>query len=264
MNILITLCGRSGSKGVKNKNYRNFLGIPLVHYSIAAAKIFIDYNPLHSVDICINSDSNELLTIATKFDGITGIIRPIELAWDTSPKIPVIRYSLNYMEQYKNKQYDYVIDLDITSPLRKAEDICSAFEKAHAMHVDAVLSVTHSRRNPYFNMLEYVNGTLKKVINSNFNARQQAPTVYDVNASIYCYSRKALLENLKNSPLDGTFDIIIMKDTAVLDIDSEEDFILMEVLAKYFFENEYKNIYEYVLKLQNEIFTENHLYGENI
>jgi CMP-N,N'-diacetyllegionaminic acid synthase len=253
MNILITLCGRAGSKGVKNKNYRNFLGIPLVHYSIAAAKIFIENNPQHSVDICVNSDSKDLLAIATKFDGITGIIRPTDLAQDISPKVPVIKYSLNYMELQKNKQYDYVIDLDITSPLRRVEDISNALEKAHNMQVDAILSVTHARRNPYFNMLECKDGKLKKVISSNFTARQQAPTVYDVNASIYCYSRQGLLDKLKNSPLDGTFDIIIMTDTAVLDIDSEEDFILMEVLAKYFFENEYKNTYEYVLKLQNEL-----------
>jgi len=253
MNILITLCGRAGSKGVKNKNFRNFLGFPLIHYSIAAAKMFIDNNPPHAIDICINSDSKELLAIATKFDGITGIMRPVELAQDNSAKVPVIQYSLNYMELNKHKQYDYVIDLDITSPLRKVEDICNSLEKAHATKVDAILSVTHSRRNPYFNMLEYKDGTLKKVINSNYTTRQQAPTVYDVNASIYCYSRKGLLQNLKNSPIDGLFDIIIMQDTAVLDIDSEEDFILLEVLAKHFFANEYKNLYEYTLKIQNEI-----------
>jgi len=95
-------------------------------------------------------------------------------------------------------------------------------------------------------MVEQKNGKIQKIISSEFVARQQAPKVYDMNASIYCYRRYSLLNKLENSPLDGLFDIILMKDTAVLDIDSEEDHELMQILAKHFFKNEFNELYEHV------------------
>ena len=40
MNILFTLCGRAGSKGVKGKNARDFLNVPLVWYSMANIALY--------------------------------------------------------------------------------------------------------------------------------------------------------------------------------------------------------------------------------
>ena len=246
MNILITICGRGGSKGLKNKNIREFLGKPLIKYTLAAAFLFKERNPSYDIDICVNSDSSQILELAGRYD-VTCIKRPEELARDTSPKVPVIRHSLIYMEKKLNKQYDYVIDLDITAPLRKVTDIETALKKAiENKGVDVVYSAVPARRNPYFNMVENRDGKMQKIINTNFVARQQAPKVYDENASIYCYRRNSLLNNLDQSPLDGSFDIFLMKDTAILDIDSEEDFILMEILADYFFKGEFKELYDYV------------------
>jgi CMP-N,N'-diacetyllegionaminic acid synthase len=246
MNILITICGRAGSKGVKNKNFRDFLGIPLINYTLAAANLFKKRNPNYNIDISINTDSQDLLTMFSENRDVVCIKRPQELATDNSPKVPVIRYSLNYSEEKFNKTYDYVIDLDITSPLRKLEDIENALNKIIAnSETDVVFSAVHSRRNPYFNMVEKRDGKIQKIIASNFVARQEAPQVYDMNASIYCYRRNSLLNVLKNTPLDGNYDITIMKDTAVLDIDSEEDHALMQILAQHFFESEFAELYEY-------------------
>lgn len=253
VNILITICGRAGSKGVKNKNIREFLGFPLLNYTIAAAKLFVERNSCYNIDICVNSDSKELLDIAGKSGGLVCIQRPIELAQDNSPKVPVISYSLKYMEEELGKTYDYVIDLDITSPLRKAEDIENALHKIlDRPEADVVFSVVNSRRNPYFNMVEEKDGKVRKVIKSDYVARQQAPKVYDMNASIYCYRRESLLKVLKNSPLDGNYDIILMKDTAVVDIDSEEDFELLEILSEYFFRNEFSELYRYMKEVMYE------------
>ncbi|MGH4120713.1 acylneuraminate cytidylyltransferase family protein [Clostridium sp.] len=247
MNILITICGRAGSKGVKNKNFRDFLGIPLVNYTIVAAELFKKRNPSYGIDISINTDSHDLLNMFKENSDVVCIERPEELATDNSPKVPVIRYSLNYAEKKLNKKYDFVIDLDITSPLRKSEDIENALNSAIAnSKIDVVFSAVHSRRNPYFNMVEKRDGKIQKIISSDFVARQQAPQVYDMNASIYCYRRDSLLNILKNSPLEGNYDIIIMKDTAVLDIDSEEDHELMEILAEHFFKSEFEELWNYV------------------
>lgn len=249
MNILITICGRAGSKGVKNKNIRDFLGKPLINYTIGAAKSFKGKNSNYNVDICVNSDSKEMLKIA-KVNNIIDIERPKELAGDNSSKMQVIIHSLRYMEDAFKKTYDFVIDLDITSPFRKIQDIGNALNKSlENEKADVVFSVVDSRRNPYFNMVEVINGNVSKVKKGNFVARQQAPSVYDMNASIYCYKRESLLKIYRTSPFDGTCDIIVMKDTGVLDIDSEEDFELMSILGEYFLDNEFGEIKEYLLKI---------------
>lgn len=242
MNLLITICGRAGSKGLENKNIREFLGKPLIVYTIAAAYLFKENKCNDQVDICVNSDSDELLGFAEQYD-LFCIKRPEEMAQDTSPKVPAIRYSLITMEEKLRKKYDFVIDLDITSPLRKIIDIENALNKMQQNDkADVVFSVVPSRRNPYFNMVEDKNGKIQKIIDVYFPTRQQAPKVYDMNASIYCYRRDSLMERLQLSPLEGTFDIILMKDTAVLDIDSEEDFELMELLAGSLYKEEFQEI----------------------
>ncbi|MCY1712896.1 cytidylyltransferase domain-containing protein [Caproiciproducens galactitolivorans] len=248
MKLLITICGRAGSKGVRNKNIKLFLGKPLLCYTIAAARLFREKSRA-DVDICVNSDSGQILNLAEEYD-LACIKRPEELAQDDSPKVPVIRYSLQYMEEKLGKKYDFIMDLDITSPFRTVTDIENTIHKlTDQPEADVVFSVVPARRNPYFNMVEYKDGKFQKVLGGEYTARQQAPAVFDMNASIYGYRRNSLLNRLKNSPLDGVFDVIFMKDTAVLDIDSEEDFRLLEVLAHYFFKGEFKELYDYTCKM---------------
>ena len=61
--LLITICGRAGSKGFKNKNLKNFCGKPLVYYSLSAAELFIRNHPELEVDIALNTDSEDLANL---------------------------------------------------------------------------------------------------------------------------------------------------------------------------------------------------------
>lgn len=238
MNLLFTVCGRAGSKGCKNKNVREFLGQPLVKYTISAISLFINrnYKDYGRIDICVNSDSEELLNLAklTK-DDIVCINRNKFLAQDNTPKVDVIKNSVEYCEEINNVKYDIVVDLDITSPLRKVNDIESAIkEKIHQKDKDIIFSVVESRRNPYFNMVQNIDDNYKLIIESTYVTRQQAPTTYDMNASIYVYDRECLSDEKLQTLFEGPCGIVEMIDTGVLDIDSDADFELMEVVAKYF------------------------------
>ena len=74
---------------------------------------------------------------------------------------------------------------------------------------------------------------VKKVIDSNYTARQQAPDIYDMNASLYAYSPAYLLTG--KGVLAGYCEVIEMYDTGILDLDHENDFELMEVIAAHLF-----------------------------
>lgn len=253
MNILFTICGRAGSKGFKNKNLKKFLGRPLVYYSIAAIVLYMEKSNTEeaNTDVVLNTDSEELIQIVSQQNTvpINVIRRDSTLGGDTIPKISVIKDSLVKMEEHHKKHYDIVVDLDITSPLRTVNDIETAINKKITRDdTDVVFSVTESRRNPYFNMVKEENGFFLKAISSEYTARQQAPKFYDMNASIYVYSVDALRNKKPNVFFNNRCDAIFMKDTGILDIDSEEDFQLMQVIAEYLFfhEEAYKQIYDKV------------------
>lgn len=249
MRLLFTICGRAGSKGIKNKNLRDFVGKPLMYYSISAIDLFLKRTELAiEADIVINSDSKELLAmgVSNSMRAVDTIDRAAELAGDRIGKVSVIQDCLIKMENKKKHNYDAVIDLDITSPLRKVQDLEVLIKKHFETKADVTTSVATARRNPYFNQLKRTEHGYKKVIASEFTARQQAPEIFDMNASLYAYKPDFLRTG--KGVLDGYVECIEMYDTGILDLDHENDFELMEVIAKYLFGKQedfcevYKNI----------------------
>lgn len=246
-NVIITICGRAGSKGCKNKNIKNFLDIPLVYYTISAAKLFIEQaREIADVDVCLNTDSEELKEIVlAKYPEIEFINRNEELGKDSVPKAAVWHNCIDIMSARKEKEYNFIIDLDITSPLRRSRDIYNAFlKKLERLDADMVESVCTSRRNPYFNMLKQEGNYVTTVIDSNYTTRQEAPAIFDENASIYVLNTSFFKGNDRNMLNEARTVIYEMKDTAILDIDSEEDFEMMSIIAAYLYkiDNEYSII----------------------
>ena len=234
--ILFTICGRAGSKGVKNKNLKDFCGCPLVYYSLSAIDLAMKKNSEWDFDIVANSDSEALLDLICQnpFLRVEKIVRDESLGGDAVPKIAVIYDCLTKMEEKKNKKYDMIVDLDITSPLRTVNDVVSLLETHIRTGADVTTSVTDSRRNPYFNMVKKTEHGYKKVLESNYTARQQAPEMFDMNASLYAYNPEFLTSG--KGVLDGYVECIHMYDTGILDIDHVNDFELMQVIASYLFE----------------------------
>lgn len=247
MNILFTICARKGSKGLKNKNISNFLEYPICFYTLSAYNLFAKKNSSFNCDLAVNTDSEELIEQINKTNiKYRHIPRTEELSGDRVGKIDVIRDT--YLKM--NKDYDYIIDIDLTSPLRTVSDIENVLKVLISnKEADLSFSVTTSRRSPYFNQVrENENGFYTLVQNMGAVARQQVPKVYDMNASIYAYKPDFLKRASKI--FDGKAVIYEMKDTAVLDIDNPEDKDLMEIIAKYCFDK-YSSYNEIVLNIKN-------------
>jgi len=227
-NVLCTICARGGSKGVKNKNIRLLNGKPLIAYTIEQAKATNLFD-----HIVVSTDSDEIAEISKKYGAEVFFKRSSELATDTAEKIHVIRDAFIRSEQYYGKTYDYLIDLDATSPLRDVEDIINAFNQFKENNNDNLITATPSRRNPYFNMVEVdKNGKvyLSKKLDKKIVRRQDVPKVYDMNASIYIWKREVLLKE-DNLFLENT-GLYIMPMERSIDIDSELDFKIVEFLMR--------------------------------
>ena len=97
MKNLCTICARSGSKSLPNKNIKKLCGKPLISYTIEQA---IDSNLFNF--IVISTDSREIANIAEDFGINVWFMRPAEISTDSSSKLLAIKHALNQSEK-KNK-----------------------------------------------------------------------------------------------------------------------------------------------------------------
>ena len=238
MRLLFTICARAGSKGVKSINTREINGIPLLYYTLSVIELYQRAHPDNILDIVLNTDSELLIKQANsqnRIKNIRLIARKKEMANDTAAKVDVIRDCLVQSTLGTQNIYDAVVDLDLTSPMRRPEDVEKAVQTLKEnQELDLAFSAVPARRNPYFNMVEQRGKFFQKVCDAGYTARQQAPAVYELNASIYVYSPEFLKRKIEKTILDYRGKIIEMPDYLVLDIDSEEDFELMPLIMEYY------------------------------
>ncbi|WP_298542666.1 acylneuraminate cytidylyltransferase family protein [uncultured Aquimarina sp.] len=228
MKILITICARGGSKGVPGKNIKKINGRPLIDFSIKHAKEFAALP--HDVDIALSTDSEEIKDTAASCGLMTDYLRPEFLASDTIGKADVLKDILRYEEEKRQKKYDVLLDLDVTSPLRNLDDLKNAFEILLGdKETLNVFSVSKPHKNPYFNVVELKeDGYCKLVKHSDSLSRQSAPQVYDMNASFYFFRRAFFEQNLKSALTEKSKFYLV--EHICFDVDEPIDFDIMEYL----------------------------------
>lgn len=226
--VLCTICARGGSKGVKNKNIKLLNSKPLIAYTIEQAlqSQLFDH-------VVVSTDSDDIADIATQYSADVFFRRAPELSSDTAGKLDVIRDALLKSEVHYNKIYAYHVDLDATSPLRHVSDIVESFNQFKANNNSNLITAMPSRRSPYFNLVEVdANGrvALSKKLDGTVVRRQDAPKSYDMNASIYIWTRDALLN--QPSLFSETTGLYVMPEERSIDIDAEVDLEFVEFLMR--------------------------------
>lgn len=231
MNILITICARGGSKGVPGKNIKEIAGKPLIEYTFDTALLFANK---YNCDIILSTDSEDIKIVGRKNNIFCEYERPPESATDTAGKMIAIKHAKAFMESKFVKKYDYVLDLDVTSPLRTVDDLDLALKMLdNDSEAINIFSVSRAAKNPYFNMVEKnENGYYSLVKQFSDNpfvlSRQVAPEVFEMNASFYFYKKSFFDENLE-SALSEKSMVYVMNHTC-FDIDEPIDFDFMEFL----------------------------------
>lgn len=218
---------RANSQKIKNKNLINLNKKPLMSYTIKSA-----INSKLFDNIVVSSDSQKIRKLSKKFGAEVIFSRPKKLSTNYVPKVSAIKHAVINSEKHYKKRYDYVVDLDVTAPCRDANDIKKAFKKFQKSKKDMLVSVTKSRKNPYFNMLEIKNRniSLVKKTSKDIVARQKSPVVYDMNASIYIWKRDKLFKS--RNLLQKSLSIYEMPQEKSLDIDTKLDLRINEMLIK--------------------------------
>jgi CMP-N,N'-diacetyllegionaminic acid synthase len=219
---IATICARGGSRGVPGKNIRPLLGKPLIAYSIeqALAEPQID-------SVFVSTDSPAIAAVARDAGAEVPFLRPSALATNSAAKLPVIEHLVAWVRDHVGPVHR-IVDLDPTSPLRDVSDISACLDLLD-VNTDAVITGYKSDKNPYFNMVEpSPDGGIQlvKSVPGGVVARQAAPLVYAMNASIYCWYYHTLNKGL----WQGKTRIHVMPRERSIDIDDQLDFQLVELL----------------------------------
>jgi CMP-N,N'-diacetyllegionaminic acid synthase len=222
MSTIATICARGGSTGLPGKNIRPLFERPLIAYTIEHAL------RTPGIDRVFVSTDDEAIAAAARAAGAeVPFMRPPELATSTAPKLPVIRHLVEGVEAM-GVQVDRIVDLDPTSPLRAVDDVLACLRLLDA-NTDVVITGYPAEKNPYFNMVELDgegHAHLSKTASGGIVARQQAPAVYAMNASVYVWWRHTLDVGL----WDGRARLHVMPRDRSIDIDSAIDFEIVQLL----------------------------------
>ena len=224
--ILAIIPARAGSKRLPGKNSKLLCGKPLVQWTIEAAK------QCHSIsEVVVSTDSEEIANIAQKIGAEPPFLRPKEISGDESTGMDVVKHTLNYYREH-GREFNYVLMLQPTSPLRTSDNIQEAINTLHAKSADGIISVCECEHPPMWsNTLEADSsmvGFVSDFVRS--NPRSQAlRTHYRLNGAIYIAKVDSLLAQ-NSFFLDKNIFAYVMEAENSIDIDNLLDFKQAEYL----------------------------------
>lgn len=218
--VLAIIPARGGSKGIPRKNIRALAGKPLLAWTTEAAKKskYIDR-------LIISSDDQEIIDVAKKFQCEAPFKRPSALAADDTPGIAPVLHALQELPNY-----DLVVLLQPTSPLRTTADIDSCIELLMSKAVNSCVSVAEATKSPYWMYTLDDAQHLVAVIKSapTYEQRQDVPKVFALNGAVYVARTKWLLENKTFLTADTAAHV--MPPERSIDVDTELDWICAEAV----------------------------------
>lgn len=226
--ILAVIPARGGSKGIPGKNIKNFLGKPLIYWTIknALESSYIDRT-------IVSTDDSNIARISIKCGAQIPSLRSKQLAGDNTPTIDVVLDLLRQLKKRERYIPDFVVLLQPTSPLRKKGDIDQALEILFSNKKrDAVIAVTEVSESPYGMKVITAKGFISDFLpgRKRFTRRQDLPKLYKANGAIYICRTDCLLKEKTFYPVRTTG--YIMPKARSIDIDDIVDLRLAEILAK--------------------------------
>lgn len=219
---------RGGSKRLPNKNILNLADKPLIGWTINAA-----LKSKYINEVIVSTENPTIANISKTYGANIPFIRPKELSADSVHPVKVVIHAVNYYKNKLKKEFDYVLLLQPTSPLRDEKDIDMSIEFMHEKNADSVISVCKTNHPPHwystlpenFSMKNYLKDDLKNKMSQDF------PTYYCLNGAIYICNTERLLEEKTFFLKDNIFAFLMDIKNSV-DIDSLIDLKLAEALIQ--------------------------------
>lgn len=223
MKVLGIIPARGGSKGVKRKNIKLLDGLPLISYSIQAAK-----ESKLLTNFIVASEDDEILDIAKSFE--SPIFKRSEInSLDQSPVTDVVSEVLSNLED----NFDVIILLQPTAPIRTGKDIDNVITLfLNDIELNNVVSVVqlediHPARMYTLNETDEM---ISLQLENEIKRRQELEKVYLRNGSMYAVKTAYFMKT--NQLMGIPKKAYVMPESQWLNIDTERDFLLADGIIK--------------------------------
>ena len=225
MRNLAIIPARSGSKGVKDKNVRNLNGRPLIAYTISAALDSAQFDT-----VMVSTDCERYAEIAESYGAKVPFFRSEKNSEDTASSWDTVEEVIHEFGK-KGETFDTFCLLQPTSPLRRAEDIISAYNLYNEKEAFSVVSVTEVEHPIDWCGTIGTDLSLDGFVNRKAIAqRQSMPKHYRPNGAIYIANILGFLED-QFLYRKRSYAYYMPKERSI-DIDTESDFRFAEFMMK--------------------------------
>jgi CMP-N-acetylneuraminic acid synthetase len=218
MTVFALIPARGGSKGIPRKNIREIAGKPLIAWTIEAART------ARGVDaVVVSTEDNEIAEVARAWGAEVPFLRPVGLAADETPGIDPVLHTITLLPQY-----DAVLLLQPTSPLRSSADIEGLLALAGQTGAPSIVSLCESPVHPdWMYRMDQDNRINPLLSTPPATRRQDLPPVYALNGALY-YARTAWLQEQRNFIGPGTLGYPMPEERSI-DIDDWLDWRFAEL-----------------------------------
>lgn len=224
MKPLAIIPARGGSKGIPHKNIVPLGGKPLLWHTIEAAK----EAGIPTERIILSTDDLDIADSAMSAGLAVPYMRPDNLAEDNTPTRDAVLDVMDWADR-RGIEYDCVVLLQPTSPLRNADDI-RATMAAYSLQIDMAVTVMPSKANPYYDTYEVgADGNLHISKGpGTFTRRQDAPPCWQMNGAVYVINPDSI-RRMPLGEMPQRIPVPMPADRSV-DIDTPTDLMLAEAL----------------------------------
>tara|TARA_B110000008_G_C16877685_1_gene527505 strand:- start:279 stop:956 length:678 start_codon:yes stop_codon:yes gene_type:complete len=212
---------RGGSKRIPRKNIKDFLGKPIISYSIKAA---LDSNLFD--EVMVSTDDYEIAKIAKQFGAKVPFMRSTKNSNDFASTYDVIEEVIN---EYKNQglKFDKICCIYSCAPFISPEILTKALEKLEDKKFDSVFPVL-KYSFPIQRALKRDGDKITMIEEDNLNIRSQdlEESYHDAGQFYWCKT-KQLLKSKKL--LTSNTGCVVISELEVQDIDTKTDWKLAEL-----------------------------------
>lgn len=232
LNILGVVGARSGSKSIPNKNIKPLLGKPLMAWVIEASK-----KSKYLSRLILSTDSEDYAKIGRKLGIEVPFIRPKKYAGDRADDIAYLTHAVRWLEKNEDWKADIIVRLIPTTPLARSESIDACIKLLlDDSEATSARTIKTAPKHPY-KLWKIVGDQLKPFVPQKLTdfkepsnvARQLLPPVYS-HVDVITVRYDTLMKDRLLTGKRIRYHKLDQEDA--IDIDSEIDFLLAELLIK--------------------------------
>lgn len=223
MGNLAIIPARGGSKRIPRKNIKDFMGKPIIVYSIETALKSGLFD-----EVMVSTDDEEIAIIARNCGAKVPFLRSSQNADDYATTMQVLKEVEKAYKDNLEKEFDFICCIYPTAPLIKTQQLKEGFDLMQRKKLDSVFPIVPFSY-PVWRGMEMENDKVKMVWPEYVNSRSQdLKKVYHDAGQWYWYRPGKITSSL----ITENTSSVILKENEVQDIDTLSDWQLAEMKYK--------------------------------